>query len=175
MEWSFLPLSDVSLDQLKAFDCGDTDINNYLSESAFVCEEESMAYTFVMIHLGDTSKIAGYFTLSFSVIPFQETPDDFRVKQAQYAAPAILIGQFGIDKAWQEKTSNGTKISHILLFNALQRIVNLSKSDAAFRAIRIDTRNEKAYNFWKKFGFLPFKKSKTSLFLPIKVVKNLIA
>ena len=39
-----------------------------------------------------------------------------------------------------------------------------------FQAIRVDTRNKEAKELWLKQGFVLFKKTKRSLFLPVKTI-----
>ncbi len=78
----------------------------------------------------------------------------------------LQIGQFAIDKVWQ-----GKGISRKLLGDAYRRICLLFQQEIiGFQAIQVDTRNENAKEFWLKQGFVSFKKTKRSLFLPVKII-----
>lgn len=147
------------------FDCDDPEINNYIKDVAIVAQETNHATTFLMLDK-EERKIAGFYTLSSSVIPRQDLPDEYRESKLPYATPAILIGQFALDKTYQK-----CNLSKYLLGNAYRRIFLLYKqSIVAFRAIRVDTRAEKAKKFWIRQGFIEFKKNQSSLFLPINTV-----
>ncbi|NJK65695.1 MAG: hypothetical protein HC941_03395 [Microcoleus sp. SU_5_3] len=55
--------------------------------------------------------------------------------------------------------------------DAYRRICLLFEQEIiGFQAIRVDTRNDVAKEFWLKQGFVPFKKNKRSLFLPVKTI-----
>ncbi|NJK70079.1 MAG: hypothetical protein HC941_29455 [Microcoleus sp. SU_5_3] len=55
--------------------------------------------------------------------------------------------------------------------DAYRRICLLFEQEIiGFQALRVDTRNDVAKEFWLKQGFVPFKKNKRSLFLPVKTL-----
>ncbi|MEG4444596.1 hypothetical protein QUB47_11050 [Microcoleus sp. AT9_B5] len=92
-------------------------------------------------------------------------PDEYK-QPLPFPIPAILIGQFAIERVWQ-----GQGISRLLLADAYRRICLLFEQEIiGFQAIRIDTRNEEAKAFWLKQGFVPFRKTQRSLFLPVRTV-----
>lgn len=164
MGWRFCSLTKALDVSRSNFDCGDEEINTYLRDLAVVAEEEGFSKAFLMLSESNQDQIAGFYTLSNSSIPAQELPDEF-MKGFIFPCPAILIGQFAIDKSFQNQ-----KLSNQLLWDVYRRIILLYKLDSAFRAIRVDTRNDLAKNFWLRQGFIPFKKRKSSLFLPIQTL-----
>jgi len=113
-------------------------------------------------------ELAGFYTLSTSQIPVSEIPNRYRkgVSKFSFPFPAVLIGQFAINKVLQ-----GKKLSYCLLGDAYTRIAMAYKqSSIGFRAIRVDTRNDKARDFWLKQNFIPFKKTENSLFMPVQTI-----
>ncbi len=147
------------------FDCGDEEINKFIKEKAILCEKENFAKTFLMVDK-KTQDLMGFYTLSSSNIGLQDIPDEFRVGNLPFPVPAVLIGQFAIAKFYQ-----GKGLSHELLADAYIKIKHHYDQDLiAFRAIRVDTTNEKAKNFWLNKGFIPFKKNSKSLFIPISYI-----
>ncbi|MDY6936386.1 MAG: GNAT family N-acetyltransferase [Cyanobacteriota bacterium] len=117
-------------------------------------DEAGFSRTFLMIPEIGEAKVFGFYTLSASIIPVKELPEEYR-QAIPFPIPAILIGQFAIDKDWQ-----GQGISRKLLGDAYRRICLLFQQEViGFQAIRVDTRNEGAKAFWLRQGFVPFSKN----------------
>jgi GNAT superfamily N-acetyltransferase len=163
--WRFCCLKNFPTLQREEFDCGDEEINNYLKNLVEAADEAGFSRTFLMIWESEEVKICGFYTLSASTIPVKELPDEYK-QTIPFPVPAILIGQFAIDKVWQ-----GQGISRLLLADAYRRICLLFEQEIiGFQAIRVDTRNEEAKAFWLKQGFVPFRKTQRSLFLPVLTI-----
>jgi hypothetical protein len=121
----------------------------------------------------ETSKLAGIFSLNSSVIPWDKLPEEYRSGTIPHIpVPAILIGRFGLDKAFKHQG-----LSYDLLAKTYEVIIFHYKQDLiAFKAIRVDTRvnNPEAYRFWKKHNYIECVSSKKSssllLFLPIELI-----
>lgn len=150
------------------FDCGDQNINDFLKND-LEYSKDNFFKAFLMVHESDGETVIGFYTLSNSIIPRKEIPDKYK-RKCPYDWPCILIGQFAIDKKYQ-----GYKLSKQLLGNAYARIAKIHlDSDSALRAIRVDTRNEKAVDFWKYNKFTAFQKRQTSLFLEIEILLQIL-
>lgn len=116
--------------------------------------------------VSDEKKVVGYYTLGNSIVPVSEIPNQDKRGIPNFSFPAVLIGQFGIDSNYQ-----GNKLSYLLLGDAYTRIALAYRQKIlAIRAVRVDTRDERAKAFWLKQGFIPFKKSQNSLFIPLKTI-----
>ncbi|MFM9265380.1 N-acetyltransferase [Tychonema sp. BBK16] len=128
-------------------------------------DEAGFSRTLLMVLESGEAKVCGFYTLSASTIPVKELPDEYK-QPLPFSIPAILVGQFAIDKVWQ-----GQGISRLLLADAYRRICLLFEQEIiGFQAIRIDTRNEEAKAFWLKQGFVPSRKTQRSLFLPVRTI-----
>ncbi len=118
--------------------------------------------------LSEPDKIVEYYTLGNSTIPLSEVPNKYKRGIPNFPFPAVLIGQFGINKSCQ-----GQGLKYLLLNDVYSRIALAYRQKVfAFRAIRVDTRNDDAKLFWEKQGFIPFKKSQNSLFIPVQTILN---
>lgn len=168
MGWQFLSLTQrLDIDKSQ-FDCGNEKINSFLRNSAIACEREGISKIFLM--LSEEQHLVGYYTLGASIIPLGEIPNRYKRGLPNFPFPAVLIGQFGIDRQWQ-----GEGLSYLLLADLYRRIVLAYRQNIiAFKVIRVDTEkdNSKAQEFWRKQGFISFKKSLNSLFLPIQTILN---
>jgi GNAT superfamily N-acetyltransferase len=164
--WRFLSLRSSTDVNLALFNCGNNDVNAFLKDSAITCEDEGFSRVFLM--LSDDNKLIGYYTLGNAVVPLAEVPNKYRRGIPQFPFPVMLIGQFGIDIKWQ-----GKGLSYLLVGNAYTRIAQAyTQGISAFRAVRVDTQenDDEARRFWLKQGFIPFKKSTNSLFLPVMTI-----
>jgi hypothetical protein len=126
----------------------DEEINNYLKNLVETTDEAGFSRTFLMISESGDAKVYGFYTLSASIIPVKELPDEYR-QILPFPIPALLIEQFAIDRVWQG-------ISRKLLADAYRRICLLFEQEIiGFQALRVDTRNDVAKEFWLKQGFVP--------------------
>ncbi|WP_293339826.1 GNAT family N-acetyltransferase [Microcoleus sp. CAWBG58] len=165
MGWRFCSLKNFPTLHRDEFDCGDEEINNYLKNLVETSDEAGFSRTFLIIVEPGEAKVCGFYTLSASTIPVKELPDEYK-QPLPFPIPAILIGQFAIDRVWQ-----GQGVSRQLLADAYRRICLLFEQEIiGFQAIRVDTRNEEAKAFWLKQGFVPFRKTQRSLFLPVRTI-----
>jgi ribosomal protein S18 acetylase RimI-like enzyme len=74
--------------------------------------------------------------------------------------PASLIGRLARDQR-----TRGQGLGELLLVDAIRRIFGAGRSIAVF-AIVVDAKDERAVDFYKGFGFLPFPLRPRRLFLP---------
>lgn len=80
------PLNDFS-----SFDCGDTDINEFLKDDALPHIEKDLAVVYII--KDENNKVLAYSTLSMSTIKLKHRGD---VPYPQ--VPAILLGRLGVNK-----------------------------------------------------------------------------
>lgn len=160
--WHFCPLGKQH--QRSGFDCGDRVLNDYLKKYARQNHNRGIAKTFVAIPATGGQKVAGYYTVSASVIEFQSLPESYQKKLPAYPIPAMLIGKLAVDNSVK-----GQGLGKELLVNALLRAVRTSTEIGIF-AVRVDAIDEKAAEFYLKYEFIPFKDQPLSLFLPIATI-----
>jgi hypothetical protein len=174
--WRIRALSELSDVDRSSFDCSKQHINDFFRDSAQAGEKESLCRVFVLINDEMPKEVAGFYTLSNSSIRYRDIPDEYR-PSLPYEVPAVLIGQFALDKQWHGKTYKDKKLSEHMLWDVYRRIVLYrQQSPAALNAIRVDTNEERAFKFWENQGFIVFKdhqsKMRRPLFLPIETIVN---
>ena len=145
------------------FDCGYPDLNNYLRHYAVKNDQLSIGKTFLAL---SDSIVAGYFTISTAQIVSAELPETLRIKLPRYPVPAFRIGKLAVNKELQ-----GLGVGQWLLHQALEKAVLVSR-DVAIYAILVDAIDEKAKQFYLKYGFIPFQEFPLTLFLPLETIKN---
>lgn len=81
-----------------------------------------------------------------------------------YDIPAVLIARLARDLSFR-----GQGVGEELLMDALLRAVSVAEIVAVF-AVIVKAKNEKAHDFYQRYGFIPLQDYTDSLFLPIEEV-----
>ena len=116
----------------------------------------------------DGKMIAGYYTLSQYSVDLGSLPEEIARKLPKYpVVPATLIGRLAV-----ATTFRGQGIGELLLMDALHRCLRGSKQTAS-AAVIVDAKDENAFAFYRKYGFLELPKIARRLFLPMATVESL--
>ena len=137
------------------FDCGDNDLNKFLSEDAFDFQEKRIANTFV---LEDSGKIVAYFCLLNDKISrleitnsrWRKIKDVFPDSKHFRSYPSIKIGRFAVSSDYR-----GQNIGSLLMDLLKEKLLE-EHGSSAFRFITVDAYLS-AIPFYKKNGFVHLK------------------
>ena len=162
-----IELFSSSKHQVENFSCGYETLDNYIKSYAEVNASRGLGRTFVAVEK-DEPAIKGYYTLTAAQIAKERLPKKHTRGLPGYPIPAILLARLAIDK-----TAQGKGLGEFLLFNALERIVRGSY-EFGIRIVLVDAIDEKAKNFYLKYGFVTFDDNPLKLFLPIKAIESLV-
>jgi hypothetical protein len=114
--WDFVPIQKKH--KRSEFDCGNDELNQYLSRYARQNDAKGINKAFVatkpdtplrgfapdLAQRGterDRVRVDGYYTISSSVINFLSLPGDAAEKLPAYPVPAALIGRLAVDVSCQ--------------------------------------------------------------------------
>lgn len=114
--------------------------------------------------------MAGFYTLTQDNIDSEDIPPALiqRLNLPRYERiGATLLGRLARDL-----TFKGQGVGELLLLDALKRALEMSRLIAS-AAVVVDAKNEKAHQFYRQFGFIPFPDSANRLFLPMATVEQL--
>ena len=153
-----------------AFSCGVEPLDRYLREQAGQDARKHAAAPFVL--LTRENRIAGYYTLSSTVILADDLPEEHikKLKWPRYPQlPATLIGRLARDLAFR-----GQRIGDLLLLDALKRAFE-NVGTVASLAVIVDAKDENARRFYSPYGFLSFPDTRNRMYLPMKTVARLFA
>jgi len=153
-----------------AFSCGVEPLDRYLREQAGQDARKHAAAPFVL--LTSENRIAGYYTLSSTVILADDLPaqDIKKLKWPRYPQlPATLIGRLARDLVFR-----GQRIGDLLLLGALRRAFDNARTVASL-AVIVDVKDEKARRFYSQYGFLSFPDTQNRMYIPMKTVERLFA
>lgn len=138
----------VETENVKSFDCGNKDLNDFLStDEVETYEKEMLGKTTLVIHNG---QLVAYYTISNSVLrkEYVKTYRSFsRAGEMRIdGIPAITIGRLAVDEKWQRKG-----IGKIII----QRIAMYALDSSKMTGVRLLLVQAKSgtVDFYKKLGF----------------------
>jgi ribosomal protein S18 acetylase RimI-like enzyme len=151
----------------KNFTCEEDVLTEYIKKQVSQDIRKRLATCFVAID--GEQNVIGYYTLTSESLGRELIPEKYLKQVPQnYNAPVILLGRLARDI-----TTKGTGLGEHLLLDALFRSYNLSNESIGAMAVVVDPINEKAVEFYKKYGFEQLPDSE-KMFLPMKVIEQLI-
>lgn len=151
-----------------AFHCGAEALDRYLKQQARQDADKRVAAPFVAVRLRDTV-VLGYYTLSASVLTLTDLPDDSARKLPRYPQlPVTLLGRLAVDQ-----TTKGQGLGQHLLLDALRRSLAYADQIAAM-AVVVDAKDEVAAAFYRHYGFVTLQAQPNRLFVPMRLVAQLL-
>lgn len=136
---------------LSDFDCGDSDLNEFLKDNALLFTEQRIANTFV---LEDEGKIVAYFCLLNDKVSQEESSNnkwkklkkEFPYGKQFSSYPAIKIGRFAVSQEY-----SGHRYGTDLMV-MLKDMLNSNPNYSAFRYLTVDAYLS-AIGFYEKNNF----------------------
>ena len=137
--------------ELSTFDCGDSDLNEFLLDDAKHFLEKRIANTFI---LEDNGRIAAYFCLLNDKISrlemtnsqWKKVKDSFPDGKRFRSYPSIKIGRFAVSIDYR-----GQNIGKELMI-LIKKSLNTDQNYSAFRFITVDAYIS-AIDFYRRNGF----------------------
>lgn len=160
MQWFFYPI-DRSFDRA-SFNCESDELNIYFKKYARQNHEKRIASTFVATSGTDSKRICGYYSICTGAFSFELLPENYSKKLPRYDLPAILIARLARDLSFR-----GQGLGEELLMDAILRAVHVAEIVAVF-AVIVEAKNEKAKEFYQRYGFIPLLDSTNLLFLSME-------
>jgi ribosomal protein S18 acetylase RimI-like enzyme len=154
------------LDKLVAageFNCGQSDLNNYLKQYASQDVRRNVARVFVCCPVDEPQRVAGYYTLSASNVQTIDLPTHLAKKLPRYPIPVAFMGRLAVESRFQ-----GQGIGSILLIDACKKLKR-AQDFLAVAGLVVDAKDESAVRFYLHFGFVRLGESMW-LFLPMDVM-----
>lgn len=160
MDLSQLRFEPLGHQDRAAFSCGTEALDNYIKKQASQDVRKKVAIVYVATL--DSKTILGYYTLSQYSVQMKDIPVELSKKFPKYPAlPATLLGRLARDFS-----TRGQGVGELLLLDALNRAVAMSEQVAS-AAVVTDAKDQKAVDFYKKYGFIELPKTELRLFLPM--------
>jgi GNAT superfamily N-acetyltransferase len=148
------------------FDCGESQVEDWLATKAFQHQEKSLSVTKVLIDRAEN--IAGYYTLATGQIDFAELPIAIGRTLPRRALPVAVLAWFGIATEHQ-----GKGLGSRLLSLALRDCWEAGKT-FAFLAVLLDCLNDSAKAFYQRWDFAELPGHPHRLYLSARMLDSLM-
>jgi GNAT superfamily N-acetyltransferase len=146
-----------------AFDCGKAALNDWLKNHALA--NQAKGFTRVIV-VCEGKRVVGFYGLAPTAVPPPLLSRTVRTGRHPDPIPAILLGQFAVDKAYA-----GRGIGSGLLRDALTRAVAGAETIGG-RALIVRAIDADAERYWQANGFAAAKDDPSLLFCSMAEVAN---
>lgn len=154
---------------VKSFDCGKTEMNQFLKKFASKHAKQGISKTMVLTSLEpDVARqtVVAYYTLSITTVYRKSFPTQ---SLPRYPIPVTLLARLAIDTRFQ-KQKLGTKT----LIYALRHAAQLNELGLTTYGLVLDVLDEEALAFYNTFHFfLPLSDDPMRLFLSMHELKKI--
>jgi GNAT superfamily N-acetyltransferase len=137
------------------FDCGKPALNDWLRNHAPANQAKGFTRAIVVC---DGQHVIGFYGLAPTAVPPPVLSRALRTGRHPDPIPAILLGQFAVDRPYA-----GRGIGSALLHHALTRAVAGAEAIGG-RALIVRAIDEEAERYWQSNGFIPAKDDPSLLF-----------
>ena len=148
----------------KSFNCAQEDLNLFIKKYASQHQRSGTSKTYVALDHEDN--VIGFYCLSSTSINFELVNEEFTKRLPRYPLPSIVIGRFAVDISMQ-----GQGIGKYLLAHALRQIANVSQM-IGVNFVVIHAKDQKAANFYQRFGFIALSSNPLTLIYPVKQIPS---
>ncbi len=138
------------------FDCGQEELNRFLSRFALVNQLAGAAQTYIAL---SGEAVVGYDSLAVGEVAYDDAPGRLSKGLARHPVPIMLLARLAVGRG-----SQGQGIGAGLLKDAMLRTVQAADI-AGIRALAVHAKDENARRFYEHFGFIPSPTDASHLYL----------
>jgi GNAT superfamily N-acetyltransferase len=156
---------DPGRHRLNGFECGRPTLDRWLRAYASQSQRRDTARTFVVAD--QQLEVVGYYTLVAGEVEHQAAPAAVRARLSRhFPIPVCLLARLAVTASWQ-----GRGLGSDLLRDALRRILAASE-EIGLRAVLVHAIDERAANFYRRYGFEPATRDGLTLMVPLESVRS---
>jgi GNAT superfamily N-acetyltransferase len=153
----------------KGFDCASAELNDYLARFARQNHESGGAKSFVAVPPAEPARVLGYYSISPGAIEFARVPATLTRKLGRDEVPVFRLGRLAVSVKLQ-----GHGLGGDLLLAAGVRALSVAAQVGGV-ALAIDAKDERAANWYERFGALRLLDDPFELILPLGTVAAAVA
>jgi GNAT superfamily N-acetyltransferase len=146
------------------FDCGNDELNAFLTAYASTWSAWDIGRTFVAIPSRRQRRVVGYYTLGMASVSSPALEEKLGVSHV----PVVLLDRLAVDKEYQ-----GKGIGAELLVDALDRAHRVSRGEVAAYAVFVEALDDAARGFYVHYGFEQLEDDPHHLFITMKTIEKL--
>ena len=157
----------------KTFDCGEPELNEFLSRHAFRHMEASISKSMVLPEdardESDMQRICAFYTVSITEIDPTVLPKKQRKRLPPRSVPVYILAELAVNLEYK-----GQGLGGITLYAALNQIYHAHLNMPGL-AVVVDCLNDEAERFYKHYGFVDLceEAGRKRLILPMGTVEEL--
>lgn len=151
--------------RLDAFDCGQPDLNAWLTKYALQNQSASSAQTYIGL-VNET--VVGYYSLAVGQVEYSGASERMRKGLARHPVPIMLLARLAVHKDWQ-----GEGVGRALLRDAVLRTIQASEI-AGIRALVVHAKDDAAKRYYEQFDFVSSPTDPLHLFVLLKDLRRMI-
>lgn len=144
-----------------SFDCGDTQMNEFLQRFARQSHEQNAAKTFCAVDHAKPNRILGFYTIAPSSVAHETVPASMTRGLARHDVPGFKLVRLATDHSMAGEGLGGQ-----LLAAAALRCLRLAGEGGGILLI-IDAKSERAANWYASFGAEPLQEKPLTLVMPL--------
>lgn len=156
----------AATDQVDAFDCGQTALNQFLQRYAWVNQKANSAQTYVCCK-GDV--VVGFYSLAVGSVDPEVAPARVMKGLARYPVPVMILARLAVDTEHQRQG-----VGQALLKDALLRTAQAAEI-AGIRCLLVHAKDDEAKQWYMSWEFEPSQTDPYHLYLMLKDLKQLLA
>jgi GNAT superfamily N-acetyltransferase len=146
------------------FDCGQEELNRFLTRFALVNQLAGAAQTYVALA---ADAMLGYYSLTVGEVAYGDAPDRLKKGLARHPVPIMVLARLAVGSSAQ-----GRGIGAGLLKDAMLRTIQAADI-AGIRALVVHAKDENARRFYQHFGFVSSPTDPLHLYLLVKDIKRI--
>ena len=157
------PISPTHL--VEPFDCGNEELNDWLTVHALASHRSESARTYVT---HDGGVVMGYYSLAVGSVRPHEAPDRVTTGLGRHDVPIAILARLGVDLGVQ-----GQGVGRGLVKDALLRVAGAADL-IGIRALLVHMKTPDLRAFYERFGFEDSPVDRNQVFLLMKDLRTAI-
>ncbi len=152
------------------FDCGSDALNLFLKQTARQHGERGISRTFVLVDedASDPKPVVGFFSLNLCQIK-SESLTAAEARKLPREIAGIKVGRLARAREYQ-----GQGIGEILLVAAMRKFIEIFNAAGGI-GLFVDAKDQKAKEFYERYGFVSLPANEFELFLPVRTIQEALA
>ena len=145
----------------QGFDCGRSELNDWLRSVARQHQNKGLSKTFVAALENQPTQICACYAMTLTEVNTQSLTEPRR-KTLPHKIPGVRLGRLAVDQRYQRK-----RLGELMLMDAIERVRQI-REHAGVVGLFVDAIDASAAQFYARYGFEAFVDEPLKLFLPVK-------
>ena len=154
------------LHRLDAFDCGEANLNFFLSRHALQSQQANGSQTYLAL---DGDMPVGFYALAVGGVEHENAPERLRKGLPRYPVPVMILARLAVARDHQGQGLGGWLLKDVVLRT-------LAAADiAGIRALVVHAKDDAARAHYSRYGFIDGFSDPLHLYLLTKELKGQIS